>query len=113
MKIHYFQRYHKGEDVATANTMLLLSRLYTYSSKKFFQFLKEQDFGDIVCEPELSFVLQDKSEESVSDATITQPSFKIVIETKLTDWFYQEQLIRHLSKFKMKNIRYCSHYLLN
>ena len=100
MKIHYFQRYHKGEDVATANTMLLLSRLYAYSSNKFFQFLKEQFFGDIVFEPELSFVLQDKSEESVPDATITQPSFKLVVETKLTDWFYQDQLIRHLSKFK-------------
>lgn len=100
MKIHYFQRYHKGEDVATANTMLLLSRLYTYSSNKFFQFLKEQFFGDIIFEPELSFVLQDKSEESVPDATITQPSFKLVVETKLTDWFYQDQLIRHLSKFK-------------
>lgn len=100
MKIHYFQRYHKGEDVATANTMLLLSRLYAYSSNKFFQFLKEQYFGDIMFEPELSFVLQDKSEESVPDATITQPSFKLVIETKLTDWFYQDQLIRHLSKFK-------------
>lgn len=51
MKIHYFQRYHKGEDVATANTMLLLSRLYAYSSNKFFQFLKEQFFGNIVFEP--------------------------------------------------------------
>jgi hypothetical protein len=100
MKIHYFQRYHKGEDVATANTMLLLSRLYSYSSNKFFQFLKEQYFGDVRFEPELAFVLQDKSEESVPDATITQPSFRLVIETKLTDWFYEDQLIRHLSKFK-------------
>ncbi len=100
MKIHYFQRYHKGEDVATANTMLLLSRLYSYSSDKFFQFLKEQYFSDIVFEPELSFILQDKGKESVPDATITQPSFKLVIETKLTDWFYKEQLIKHLSKFQ-------------
>lgn len=100
MKIHYFQRYHKGEDVATANTMLLLSRLYSFSPNKFFQFLKEQYFGDIRFEPELSFVLQEKSEESVSDATITQPSFKLVVETKMTDWFYKEQLIKHLSKFK-------------
>lgn len=100
MKIHYFQRYHKGEDVATANTMLLLSRLYSYSSDKFFQFLKEQYFSDIVFEPELSFILQDKGKESVPDATISQPSFKLVIETKLTDWFYKEQLIKHLSKFQ-------------
>ncbi|MBE5894204.1 MAG: hypothetical protein E7285_00885 [Lachnospiraceae bacterium] len=100
MKIHYFQRYHKGEDVATANTMLLLSRLYSYSSGKFFQFLKEQYFGDVVFEPELAFVLQDKGKKSVPDATITQPSFKLVVETKLTDWFYKEQLINHLEKFK-------------
>ena len=100
MKIHYFQRYHKGEDVATANTMLLLSRLYSYSSDKFFQFLKEQYFSDIVFEPEISFILQDRGKESVPDATISQPSFKLVIETKLTDWFYKEQLIKHLSKFQ-------------
>ena len=100
MKIHYFQRYHKGEDVATANTMLLLSRLYLYSSDKFFRFLKEQYFSDIVFEPELSFVLQDKGKDCVPDATISQPSFKLVIETKLTDWFYKDQLIRHLSKFQ-------------
>ncbi len=100
MKIHYFQRYHKGEDVATANTMLLLSRLYSYSSNKFFQFLKEQFFGDMEFEPELSFVLQDAGEKSVPDATIKQPSFMLVVETKLTDWFYKEQLINHLSKFK-------------
>ena len=31
MKIHYFQRYHTKENVSTANTMLLLSRLYQYS----------------------------------------------------------------------------------
>ncbi len=99
MKIHYFQRYHKGEDVATANTMLLLSRLYAYSSDKFFHFLKDQYFADMVFEPELSFVLQDKGNGSIPDATITQPSFRLVIETKLTDWFDEEQLIKHLSKF--------------
>lgn len=46
MKIHYFQRYHSKENVATANTMLLLSRLYSYSSDKFFSFLKSQYFSD-------------------------------------------------------------------
>ncbi len=99
MKIHYFQRYHKGEDVATANTMLLLQRLYSYSSDKFFRFLKNLCFSDIEFEPELSFRLQEKHKESTPDATITQPSFKIVVETKLTDWFYKDQLIRHLSTF--------------
>lgn len=98
MKIHYFQRYHEKENVATANTMLLLSRLYSYSSDKFFRFLKSEFFSDSF-EPEIVFTLQEKSVDSIPDATITQEGFKIVVETKLTDWFYSEQLMRHLKSF--------------
>lgn len=98
MKIHYFQRYHEKENVATANTMLLLSRLYYYSSGKFFRFLKSEFFSDSF-EPELVFALQEKSVKSIPDATITQEGFKIVVEVKLTDWFYKEQLMNHLLSF--------------
>ena len=88
MKIHYFQRYHSKENVATANTMLLLSRLYSYSSDKFFRFLKSEFFSDGF-EPEIVFTLQEKSEESVPDATITQEGFKLVVETKCQTGFIQ------------------------
>lgn len=98
MKIHYFQRYHEKENVATANTMLLLSRLYSYSSDKFFRFLKSEYFSDSF-EPEIVFNLQEKSVESIPDATITQESFKIVVETKMFDWFYLDHLLRHLKSF--------------
>lgn len=98
MKIHYFQRYHEKENVATANTMLLLSRLYSYSSDKFFRFLKSQYFSDSF-DPEIIFNLQEKSVDSIPDATITQESFKIVVETKMSDWFYEDQLLRHLNAF--------------
>lgn len=98
MKIHYFQRYHEKENVATANTMLLLSRLYSYSSDKFFRFLKSELFSDSF-EPEIVFNLQEKSADSIPDATITQESFKIVVETKMSDWFYFDQLMRHLKSF--------------
>ena len=98
MKIHYFQRYHEKENVATANTMLLLSRLYSYSSDKFFRVLRLEYSLDSF-NPEIVFTLQEKSEESIPDATITQESFKIVVETKMTDWFYEDQLIRHLKSF--------------
>ena len=64
MKIHYFQRYHEKENVATANTMLLLSRLYQYSSDKFFRFLKSEFFSGEF-EPEIVFTLQEKSAESI------------------------------------------------
>jgi hypothetical protein len=98
MKIHYFQRYHQKENVATANTMLLLSRLYSYSSDKFFKLLKTEFFFDSF-EPEISFELQEKAEKSVPDATITQESFKLVVEAKTHDWFYIDQLMRHLKAF--------------
>ncbi len=98
MRIHYFQRYHQKENVATSNTLLLLSRLYSYSSDKFFRFLRSEYFMDEF-EPELVFTLQEKSEGSVPDATITQEGFKIVVETKMTDWFYTDQLMRHLKSF--------------
>ena len=98
MKIHYFQRYHEKENVATANTMLLLSRLYSYSSDKFFRFLKSEYFSDEF-NPEIIFTLQEKSISSIPDATITQESFKIVVETKMSDWFYEEQLVRHSNSF--------------
>lgn len=98
MKIHYFQRYHQKENVATANTMLLLSRLYSYSSDKFFRLLKSEFFSGAF-EPEIVFNLQEKSKDSIPDATITQEGFKIVVETKLSDWFYSEQLVNHLKSF--------------
>lgn len=101
MKIHYFQRYHQGEDVATANTMLLLSRLYQYSSDKFYLFLKSicvpnstWDFN-----PGLSFNLQESAPKSRLDAVIVQQSFKVAVETKLSDWFYEDQIRKHLDVF--------------
>lgn len=99
MRIHYFQRYHQKENVATANTMLLLSRLYAYSPNKFFRLLKSEFFLDSF-EPEIFFNLQEKSEGSVPDATITQEGFKVVVETKMTDWFHSDQLENHLKAFR-------------
>ncbi|MBQ8843492.1 MAG: hypothetical protein IJ016_01705 [Elusimicrobiaceae bacterium] len=101
MKAHYFQRYTQRENVATANTILLLSRFYQYSSGKFFRFLKENFLADSF-EPELSFNLQVKKGQSssVPDATIEQESFKIVLETKLNgEKFEVNQLIEHLKSF--------------
>lgn len=98
MRIHYFQRYHQKENVATANTMLLLSRLYSYSPDKFFRFLKNEYFMNSF-DPEIVFSLQEKSIDSIPDATISQEGFKIVVETKMTDWFYSSQLINHLKAF--------------
>ncbi len=98
MKVHYFQRYHQKENVATANTMLLLSRLYQYSPDKFYHCLGVLA-GNASFSPQMDFRLQEKNKNSVPDATISQESFKIVVETKTSEWFYKDQLIRHLESF--------------
>ena len=98
MKIHYFQRYHGKENVHTSNTMLLLSRLYQFSTAKFYRFLAAllPDNADI----ELSFTIQDAAGGgTVPDATIAQASFKIAVETKLSGSFRMEQLAGHLRAF--------------
>lgn len=104
MKIHYFQRYHSKENVDTANTMLLLSRLYSYSPNKFFAFIKENILPDNV-DPQIIFNLQEKCRDSVPDATITQPSFKIAVETKLYGQFSHDQLIKHLESFDQEDFK--------
>lgn len=104
MKIHFFQRYHSKENVDTANTMLMLSRLYTYSADKFFLMLKDL----ILCEkdsPELSFELQPAGKSSVPDAMFFQKSFKVVVETKLYNQFNQKQLENHLEKFGSEEVK--------
>lgn len=98
MRIHYFQRYHQKENVATANTMLLLSRLYQYSPDKFYRALKELAGLDDL-EPEPVFTIQEKNKDSVPDATIAQAGFKVVVETKLGPLFNLEQLKKHLEAF--------------
>ena len=105
LKVHYFQRYQAKENVTTANTLLLLERFYQYSPDNFFRFLKSEYFSEQF-DPEIAFVLQEKNAESVADAAIIQESFKIVIETKLTDWFSADQLMRHLQAFRNQEYKF-------
>ena len=99
MRIHYFQRYHQKENVATANTMLLLSRLYQYSPDKFYRALKDIARLDNL-EAEPIFTIQEKNEKSIPDTTISQAGFKLVVETKrYAGAFSLEQLEHHLNAF--------------
>ncbi len=104
MNVHFFQRYHPKENVATANTMLLLQRLYFYSPNKFCTFIKtltnDNDF-----EFGLLIGMQEYNGKSVPDAVISQKSFKIVIETKIKDWFNEKQLENHLESFNNEEIK--------
>lgn len=99
MKIHYFQRYHQKENVETANTMLLLNRLYFYSPNKFYELLSRY-FLPQNAEIKLEIELQKKAPQTIPDAIIYQPGFKIVVETKLNGDFNISQLKGHLEAFQ-------------
>ena len=106
MQVHYFQRYHSAENVATANTMLMLSRMYNYDANKFFAMLNERILKNSIQDSsEMKFEIQKVSNNSVPDAVISQKSFKIVIETKLYNQFDKKQLINHLEEFGCEDIK--------
>ena len=96
--IHYFQRYYQPENVATNNTLLLLSRLYQHSPNKFKGFLNDL-LGDTDLEAGIQFTQQKKGKGSIPDGSLSQSSLKVVIETKLHKHFSLEQLKEHLSSF--------------
>jgi hypothetical protein len=96
--IHYFQRYAQPENVATNNTLLLLSRLYQASPSKFKGFLNEL-LEDASLEVGVEFNQQKKGKKSVPDAILSQSSFKILVETKLHKNFDLAQLSAHLESF--------------
>jgi hypothetical protein len=97
--IHYFQRYSQPENVATNNTLLLLSRFYQHSPNKFKGFLNELlEDTDLVAG--ISFNQQERGTKSIPDGSITQTSFKIVTETKLHKAFSVAQLLEHLNSFR-------------
>ena len=96
--IHYFQRYSQPENVATNNTLLLLSRLYQDSPIKFNGFLNDL-FDDYDLESGIQFFQQRKGTNSIPDGSLSQVSFKVIIETKLHKHFSVNQLIEHLNGF--------------
>lgn len=101
MKIHYFQRYHGAENVATNNALLLISRLYNYSPDLFHRFmakLVEEKYTNF--DTEVNFELQLKGQGSVPDGHIQQKGYNIIIETKRVKKFIIPQIQNHLSEFK-------------
>ena len=81
--VHYFQRYHSRENTHSANTCLLLSRLFHYDSKLFYNVISSI-FGVDSDSLSIRFVLQDKKGKNgtVPDFSVTQPGFKLAIEAK-------------------------------
>ena len=101
MQVHYFQRYQQKENVMTANTLLLFSRLYDYSPRKFYRFLKQCSIYNESIDLNISFEMQKRGLKSIPDGYIGQKGFNVIIETKQYGGsFSLDQLERHLDAFE-------------
>ena len=102
--VHYFQRYSQKENVVTNNTLLLLSRIYHYSPATYENLLNSTlDDVDLTVGPSFSQQEGGRNQDgtgSIPDGTISQASFRVVIETKLHGDAYASQLVRHLDRFQ-------------
>jgi len=89
--------------MVTNNTMLLFARLYNASPNRFQDFLSSLlSEENIDIQIGLAFKQQTKAARgsSIPDGSLSQPSFKLLIETKLYDNQDRTQLKKHLMGFE-------------
>ena len=98
-EISIFADYHQKENSLTNYCGLLLKLLYEDSPRRFEELLATLVKTDtnIIVGP--TFTQQTKETKSIPDLAITQKSFSIFFETKLSDWFYEDQIDRHIAGF--------------
>ncbi|NPU90255.1 MAG: hypothetical protein HPY87_10335 [Fervidobacterium sp.] len=76
-----------------------MKMLYEDSPRKFEELLATllKTDTNIIVGP--TFTQQTKTVKSIPDLAITQKSFSVFFETKTTDWFYEDQIYRHIAGF--------------
>lgn len=96
-ELHYFPRYSQKENCVTNNALLLLHRFYHFDRLRFQRLLTLLDPDSELSEPSvgLRFRQQVSRGGGVADGFLDQPSLRIAIETKTSDWFGRDQLERH------------------
>lgn len=94
--ITLFSGYHQSENRNTNYCLLILKLLYEENPKYFAQFLSNVG-GDYFSENVgVKFLQQGRKISSIPDGIIQQNSFCIYLEVKNYDWFYDDQLERHI-----------------
>lgn len=98
-EISLFTDYHQKENSLTNYCGLLMKMLYEDSPRKFEELLATllKTDTNIIVGP--TFTQQTKTVKSIPDLAITQKSFSVFFETKTTDWFYEDQINRHIAGF--------------
>ena len=100
--VHYFPRYSQKENFVTNNSLLLLTRLHSFSRLKFEKLISLLCAENEIDPPDIGLVItqQAGTGKSVLDGFISQRSFRLAIETKTSSEFHLDQLQRHLSIFE-------------
>jgi len=96
--ISLFNDYHTKENILSNHCGVILKLLYEENPRSFEEVISTLNSQDFMISP--SFKQQIKREESIPDIVIEQKSFSIFFETKTFDWFYDNQIERHLKGFK-------------
>ncbi|GAB4045773.1 hypothetical protein [Spirosoma litoris] len=94
--ISVFNDYSQLENRVTNYCGLIMKLVYEESPRRFRDLLDKltEGNGELIVGP--VFEQQQREQKSVPDLVISQKGFTIAFENKLSDWFYDEQLVNHL-----------------
>ena len=100
-EVSFFPKYEQKENKVTNYTLLVLRQIYNESPNLFQSFIIDllADEGrniNIVVNFLQQVGYSCERGNSIIDGVIQQLPFQIFIETKTTDWFYNDQLERHI-----------------
>lgn len=100
-EVGFFPKYEQKENKVTNYTLLMLKQLYNESPSLFQEFIvdlladESQNINiGVSFSQQVGFSCERGN--SVIDGVIKQMPFQVFIETKTTDWFYNDQLERHI-----------------
>lgn len=88
---------YSGENAVTNYCGLILKLLYERKPQYLEEFLVSTVQGNPTIQIGPKFFQQTREKESIPDLSISQSSISIFFETKLTNWFYDEQIESHIS----------------
>ncbi|MDR0483725.1 MAG: hypothetical protein LBH40_00395 [Alphaproteobacteria bacterium] len=105
-EITMFPTYSQGENELTNYTSLLLKTIYNESTLIF------NDILSSILEEEIEFGVKFNQQEgfknniakrNIADGIIYQKEINVFIETKISDWFYPQQIQNYIDNLRTKN----------
>lgn len=97
-----FSSFKQKENNLTNYCGLILKLIYEDNANVFCEIINDIVGVDALSDrPEFS--QQEKTGDKIPDLKIKQNSFEIIFETKINDWFYEEQIEKYIKQLKQSN----------